>query len=214
MLALDANPALCDKARHRFATAIKEQKLTIVNAAIWKQSGETIFHVNLDNDYWSSVDIGWAARDGSRCQDIRVPCTTLASLFDQFGVPHYLKIDVEGADHIVLDQLRTFSVLPLYISIEDCRFGPQYIKTLASYGYNGFKLVDQSTVGGLTDQITGHTFPAGSSGPFGSDLPGSWLSPEEMLSLYHMTVRSAEGDRLAPRSRWWDIHCTYRGETA
>jgi FkbM family methyltransferase len=213
VLALDANPILCDNGRRRFSTAIKNQSLTIINAAIWDQCGETTFHINLDNDHWSSLDIGWAGRDGSRCREIRIQCLTLVSLFDQFGVPHYLKIDVEGVDHVVLDQLQALSLLPLYVSIEDCRFGPQYIQTLASYGYNGFKLIDQSKVGGSTDRTTGHTFPAGSSGPFGPDLPGRWLSPEEMLSLYYTTVRNAEGERLAPRSQWWDIHCTHRGET-
>ena len=31
---------------------------------------------------------------------------TLNELFGEFGVPLYLKIDVEGADHVVLAQLR------------------------------------------------------------------------------------------------------------
>ena len=32
-----------------------------------------------------------------------------------------------------------------------------------------------------------------------------------MMSLYSTTVRDAHGVRLAPRTHWWDIHCTNIG---
>jgi FkbM family methyltransferase len=211
VVALDANPTLCQKARWRFETAIGHRRLTVINAAISDAPGEATFHVNLDNDHWSSLDIGWAGRDGSRCQDIRVPCVTLAGLFGEYGVPHYLKIDVEGADQAVLDQLRGTDELPRYVSVEDCRFGFQYMETLAACGYDGFKLLDQSTVPQMTDAVTGKRFPAGSSGPFGDDVPGDWLSHGDMVAHYSSTVRDREGRRLAPRTHWWDIHCTRSG---
>jgi FkbM family methyltransferase len=212
VVALDANPALCETARSRLRTAIEAGHLKILNAAIWEKSGEATFYINLDNDHWSSLDIGWAGRDASRCREISVPCVTLSSLFGEFGVPHYLKIDVEGVDLAVLEQLRSHELLPRYVSVEDCRFGLLFIETLASCGYDGFKLLDQSTVCHMTDRATGCLFPAGSSGPFGKDLPGDWLSHEEMVTLYSSTVRDLEGKRLAPRTQWWDIHCTNRGK--
>jgi FkbM family methyltransferase len=214
VVALDANPALCENARRRFAGAIDERRLTIVHAAIAAESGEATFHVNLDNDHWSSLDMGWAGRDASRCRDIRVPCVTLADLFGKFGVPHYLKIDVEGADQAVLDQLRGTSLLPQYVSVEDCRFGFEFMATLAACGYDAFKLLDQSAVGRMTDPATGQVFPTGSSGPFGDDLPGNWLSHADMESFYATTVRDRQGNRLAPRTHWWDIHCTHSGKHA
>lgn len=212
VVALEANPALCEAARGRFAAAIDERHLTIVNAAISNGSGEAIFYVNLDNDHWSSLHIGWAGRDASRCQEIRVPCVTLAALFGEFGVPHYLKVDVEGADQAVLEQLRGGRLLPQYVSVEDCRFGFQFMETLAACGYDGFKLLDQSTVCQMTDPATGHAFPAGSSGPFGGDLPGEWLRHPDMVALYSNKVRDLQGNRLAPRTHWWDIHCTNSGK--
>jgi FkbM family methyltransferase len=211
VLALDANPRLCDSAKLRFATAIDERRLTIVNAAISDKNGKATFYVNLDNDHWSSLHIAWAGRDSSRCQEIRVPCITLWNLFGKFGVPHYLKVDVEGADQAVLTQLRGASLLPQYVSVEDCRFGLQFMETLAACGYDAFKLLDQSTVFQITDPATGHAFSAGSSGPFGDDLPGEWLSHTDMVALYSATVRDPKGQRLAPRTQWWDIHCTHFG---
>ena len=208
VVALEANPALCDLAAGRFRTAIDEGHLKIVNAAIWETAGETTFYINLDNDHWSSLDVGWAGRDASRCKEIRVRCVTLADLFDEFGIPHYLKIDVEGVDHMVLEQLRGRDRLPQYVSVEDCRFGFQYMDTLSSCGFDGFKLLDQSTVPAMTDPATGRAFPVGSSGPFGGDLPGEWLSYADILESYSKTVRDLSGNRIAPRTRWWDIHCT------
>lgn len=208
VVAIEANPSLCKKAALRFAAAINDNKLTIVNAAIWETPGSRTFYINLDNDHWSSLDASWAGRDGSRCREITVRCATLAQLFNEFATPFYLKIDVEGVDHVVLDQLRALHRLPQFVSVEDCRFGFRYMETLAACGYDGFKLLDQSTVANMRDPQTGHIFPPGSSGPLGKDIEGNWLFYPEIVEAYTRTVRDAAGNRLAPRSQWWDIHCT------
>ncbi|MCD2173840.1 FkbM family methyltransferase [Rhizobium sp. C4] len=208
VVALEANPALCRHAEMRFAEAIHDQRLVVVHAAIWSQTGETRFFVNLDNDHWSSIDIGWAGRDDSRCKEIMVRCCTLPELFKTYGVPHYLKIDVEGVDTIVLDQLLSATARPDYVSVEDCRFGYDYLASLAASGYTGFKLLDQSTVAGLSDDTVGHAFPPGSSGPLGEEIAGDWLDYDAMIDLYSRTVRTRNGQRLAPRTHWWDIHAS------
>ena len=87
VVALDANPKLCEQAQTRFQTAIDEGRLRIFNAAIWDKNGETTFFVNLDNDHWSSLDINWATRDGSRYKEISIRCVTFSSMVDDFGAP-------------------------------------------------------------------------------------------------------------------------------
>jgi FkbM family methyltransferase len=206
VVALEANPGLCRNAETRFADAISQGSLAIVNAAIWDQSGEVTFHVNLDNDHWSSIETGWAGRDNSRMQPITVRSMTLDELFAEHGVPYYLKIDVEGVDLQVLEQLNSLSRLPARVSVEDCRFGFQYLDILASAGYNGFKLLDQSTVPELRDETSGAAFPKGASGPLGDEISGAWLSHDDIVALYASTVRDHEGNRIADRTHWWDIH--------
>jgi FkbM family methyltransferase len=208
VIALEANPALCERAQHRFHGAIGDGRLKILNVAVWDRSGHTSFYVNLDNDHWSSLDATWAARDSSRCREITIESETLGGLFAEFGVPHYLKVDVEGVDQSVLEQLRDCELLPLFVSVEDCRLGFDYMRILASCGYNAFQLLDQSSVPKMVDKATGHVFPPGSSGPFGNDLPGVWLPHDAMTEHYFSTVRDRSGNRLAARSHWWDIHCT------
>jgi FkbM family methyltransferase len=206
VLAVEANPALCEASRQRFQTEVENGKLTILHAAIWQQSGETSFFVNIDNDHWSSIDIGWAGRDDSRCQEIKVRCVTLPELFQTYGVPHYLKIDVEGVDLVVLQQLATDQPVPHYVSVEDCRFGFDYMRILSEAGYRHYKLLDQSTVPGLRDERLGHQFRPGSSGPLGEDIPGDWVDYDTMVELYATTVRDRQGHRIAPRTQWFDIH--------
>ena len=106
VVALDANPTLCERAQSRFRTAIDGGRLKILNAAIWEKDGQASFYVNLDNDHWSSLDVEWAGRDATKYKEIVVQCVTLGSLFAEFGLPYYLKIDVEGVDQSVLEQLR------------------------------------------------------------------------------------------------------------
>jgi len=206
VVALEANPSLCEHAAGRFAPAIADGKLEIVNAAIWDRSGEVTFHVNLDNDHWSSIETGWAGRDNSRMKAITVRSMTLGELFAENGVPMYLKIDVEGVDLQVLEQLLSLPTLPARVSVEDCRFGFQYLDILARAGYDGFKLLDQSTVPDLTDETTNAAFPKGASGPLGDDIAGAWLGYDDIVSQYATTVRDHDGVRIADRTHWWDIH--------
>ena len=105
VVALEANPALCESARRRFRKEISDGRLNLLNVAIADKPGHAKFYVNLQNDHWSSLDADWARRDSTTFKEITVECVTLASLFTDFGVPYYMKIDVEGADQSVLEQL-------------------------------------------------------------------------------------------------------------
>ena len=206
VVAIEANPELCRLAEDRFSQEIADGRLTIIKAAIGDHDGEVTFHVNLDNHHWSSTDINWAGRDDSACQAITVECLSLATIYARHGIPHFMKIDVEGADMMVLEQLVAGPALPDYVSIEDCRFGFDYARILSEAGYQAFQLVDQSGVGGSVDPVSGHVFPEGSSGLFGPDLPDGWEPHPEFVETYATTVRTREGVRLAPRTHWWDIH--------
>ena len=207
VVAVEANPRLCEVARQRFSNEIRDGRLRVLNVAVWREFGRQAFLVNLDNDHWSSLDPAWAGRDNSRCESVEVECVPLAYLFALSGVPRYMKIDVEGADQLVLQQLADLDYLPQYLSLEDCRFGYEYVDVLARCGYEGFKLQDQSEVHLLQDAQVGHSFPKGSSGPYGEQVLGAWLSRHDFERLYEQEVRDRDNNRKAPRTHWWDIHC-------
>ncbi len=155
VVAVDANPALVEAAHRRFALAIAAERLIVLNRAISAEAGTVTFYVNTDNDHWSSTDARWAGREGSRYRSITVEATGIREIFKKYGVPYYLKIDVEGADQVALEQLSQETMLPKYVSVEDCRFGFEYISILKAKGYKSFKLSDQSLVQELRDETTG-----------------------------------------------------------
>ncbi len=206
VVAVEANPHLVTAARTRFAKAIDGHRLTILENAICGTAGRVTFYVNEDNDHWSSIDIGWAGRSDHTCRPVEVEAITLNDIFDRFGTPLFVKIDVEGMEQVVLNQLATQMIKPLYVSVEDSNSGVDFIETLAHCGYDGFKLLDQSTVPGLQDPLLGRVFTKSSSGPFGKDVPGHWLDKHEVLKLYAETVSSRASRRHAARPQWWDIH--------
>ncbi|MFG1480152.1 FkbM family methyltransferase [Xanthobacter sp. V4C-4] len=206
VVALEANPLLAQAARTRFAGAIAAGRLSVVEAAVWSKAGSVTFHVNAVNDHWSSVVRALAGREGAATRAIEVEALTLGDLFDRFGTPLYLKIDVAGVDRIVIDQLTGQLIKPLYLSVEDGRSGLDHVAALAAAGYNGFQLVDRSEVPQMSDPDLPYSFPPLSAGPFGEALPDSWLEREAFEALYLSTVRDASGAPIAPPTRWFDIH--------
>ncbi len=209
VLAVEANPTLCALAQARFREAIDAGRLTILNRAIADTSADSTFYLSAANDQWSSTDPNWASREDSVTTAITVPSIALPALFDTFGVPHYIKIDIEGADLVALEQLRHSGKQPAFVSVEDCRFGFEYVDLLQAAGYTQFQLSDQSQVAGCVDEATGFTFTTSSSGPFGDALPDAWLGYDPFLTHYEALVRD-RGTRLKHARHgnavWWDIH--------
>jgi len=83
-------------------------------------------------------------------ESVTVPSIEFTSLVAKHGVPYYMKIDIEGADHLCLHGIAKIPSLPKYVSFESEVPAPfefvSNIRQLASLGYGGFKIVDQSLV--------------------------------------------------------------------
>lgn len=209
VVAVEANPDLCAAASVRFADQIGEGKLVILNRAISNSADERVFYINTSNHHWSSLDANWASRNSTAFRECRALGITIASLFEQFGCPYYLKIDIEGADGMVLEQLADMARIPEFISIEDCRFGFDYIERLHAIGYRQFAISNQASVPASMDRQNGYEFASGSSGAFGDRLDAEWLSHAEFVEFYGRTVRDrATLKKISPTPDeiWWDIH--------
>jgi FkbM family methyltransferase len=143
VVAVEANPLLAQSIQDRFAAEVSAGRLTVLNVGIAERTGTASFWVNDDNSVWSSFDRDLGGRQGSRCHAVPVQCMRLDTLLDAHGIPHYLKIDIEGGDRACLDSLQPTSC-PKYLSCE-LTHGEGLIEKLYDLGYRRFKLINQST---------------------------------------------------------------------
>ena len=132
VVAVEANPTLVQAAREKFAPYLQTGQLTIVDAGIWHTAGCLTFYRNLDKDDWSSFRRDIGTRDGTRFEEIAVECITVATLFGRYGVPYYMKIDAEGADQIILNDMASLEARPRFISAEE--YGIDIIRDMSTLG--------------------------------------------------------------------------------
>lgn len=198
VVAIEANPQLCDAARTRFAEAIAAGRLVLINAAIVDTPGPVTFYVNDKVSAWSTVQPKWVQRNeamGAPSHPITVEGLTFAEVLTRHGMPYYLKIDIEGNDMMCLEALLDRHERPSFVSIESDKLSwtglRQEFALLAQLGYRRFKLVNQLLVpeqvppsppreGAAAD----YTFPPGATGLFGEEAPRRWLPRWLALLVY------------------------------
>src|SRR5262249_33137823 len=131
---------------------------------------------------------------------IRVEARSLADIIAEFGVPRYCKIDIEGNDLDALKSLTGAEELPPFISIEsekrDWSRLMEEFRTFHKLGYSRYKVVDQTLLNlqacprpAREGNDCDHVFEDGSSGLFGDELPGAWLSVSEAVEAYRQIFR-------------------------
>jgi FkbM family methyltransferase len=142
VVAIEANPQACENAGRRFKADVDSGLLTILNIGITKEPGLMDFWICETHSEWSSFHREVASRDQSPHRRIQVPCRTLDSVLGQYGMPYYLKVDIEGNDMVCIEALRTQQELPRYISLELGQID-ESVRVLFQLGYTGFKCISQ-----------------------------------------------------------------------
>ena len=208
VVSVEANPGFAEAVRRHHSAAIEQKRLTVVEAAIASSDGQIEFHVH-DHGDWSSLYKSERFLDGTY-KTIKVPTITPQHLFSRFGVPYYVKIDIESADHIVMDYICTLprDDRPRYVS---CELGGEemtgVIQRLAGAGYKDFKLVEQSGLARFVlpypareGHYVAYSFTGHHSGPFGEETPGDWINRDSL-------TRTIEAiDWSAGLATWFDVH--------
>lgn len=208
VVAVEANPMLAAQARERFASEIAAGRLIVEQVGIAETEGVLPFYVNLDNDEWSSFSRALGTRDGTRFDVIEVPCITADTLFERYGIPYFVKIDIEGLDHLVLRALRSREEKPNFLSVEDNGFSS--LIELYNAGGCRFKFVDQVEKWKIEPpnppregSYAPASFGACTSGPFGEEVPGDWMLLDEAAQFYLEHIRPP---KVGLQRHWWDIH--------
>jgi FkbM family methyltransferase len=204
VVAFEAHPALIDTARRELAGEIADGRLQIVSGAVTaKGQGSLTFYTHSRMSSWGTTEPRRAGRNKvmGASVPVTVPAVEFAACLREYGVPHYLKIDIEASDMLCLEAL--FDVepeqRPHYASIEgesETWSGVvRQFDTLERLGYTRFAIVQQATIGGRVGRITTrdgsiipYCFKIDSSGPFGEDLAGPWLHRREALRRYRRVL--------------------------
>jgi FkbM family methyltransferase len=198
VVGVEANSALCEEVSHRFHAEIKSGQIRIINKAVAHEPGVVKFYTNSQCSVLSTINPEWAERNrrnGSDSSECEVEATTIAALIAEFGTPYYMKIDVEGSDLLAVEGLAHVTDRPKYLSIESEKDSFRGLRRefsiLNSLGYDRFNVVNQPNVvrqrppnPPKEGRYVSHQFEFGSSGLFGEELPGPWLTADEAIEFY------------------------------
>ncbi|WP_074123929.1 FkbM family methyltransferase [Bradyrhizobium sp. AS23.2] len=223
VVAVEANPELIDGAMQKFCGQVRSGQLILCNAAI-SENGEAVELVLAGTDLGSSSVFRQLVEKMRPIGSIKVPGVTFSDLLERYGVPYYLKIDIEGSDRFCVLSLRP-ETAPRFLSFEVNDDAGELIEHAEAIGFKRFKIINQVSFRELAnqdclyDRLTrravrylgysdagrirraGRFFRSGhSSGPLPWLSDGRWHSARE-------TCTRLKAARTSNRLRdWYDIH--------
>jgi len=219
VIALEANPGLVRDGIKRFRNYIDKKNLILINKIVSDNIGMQNFYIHPNKPDWSSCDQKLAESDGSRSKVVSVETVSLNDLCRDFGTPLYVKVDIEGCDLIVAEQLFSLENKPQYVSFEISKRNYAGIFSwLYVSGYKKFQLVNQlnnldrkkeKSQTSIEGKEIDHQFTKYSSGFFGKDLPqNKWFPFDEALAHYvkYRELKLIDNQELA--LGWLDVHAS------
>jgi len=216
VVGLEAVPGLAEQCKQRLASW--GDRLTIVNKALFDRPGETVsFFTVPTKDDWGSLDRNTAEKGTEKAVEITVDTIDLAWLFDTFGVPRYIKCDMEGGDLIFREQLLRDSRRPRFVSVEmnDGR-EPEVLRTcgyevgqIVNQWMHQFRRCPEPPREGTFVHVQ---FNGEMSGMFGRELsPEKWTDLDRLGDVYRNWKQLHGFDpHLAPG--WVDLHASLKCE--
>jgi FkbM family methyltransferase len=239
VIAIEANPLMVEKANERYAAEIRDGRLTVIPVAVGKYAGCITFFVcdsmsALSTTVPSLVELH--KRSGAVFREVVVNAVPFADILRVHGVPHYLKVDIEGCDLLCLKALAGFVERPSCVSVEiDFAAYIGLIETAASLGYKRFQVIPQTSVINQHPPVTSqegnqisYSFFQGCTGLFGTDLPDAWKGADETVAILGALRReqrmvgavsrltkpfglaefaTRHARKLLPRTNdWYDLH--------
>jgi len=203
VIAIEANPKLCEIIQDRFKTEIENKKLIVENCVvtILDEETEVPFYINRNNHVLSQYP---KPLNIDEFDEISLPAKNIINIVNKYGEPFYIKIDVEHYDQKILKKLLENKIIPTYISAE--AHNVEIFPSLVVLGnYNSFKIVDGNSVSKkykdhkiqTLNGIEEYSFPHHSAGPFGNDIHGPWMTAH---NFFHILGIIGLG--------WKDIHAS------
>ena len=224
VVAVEAHPGLITASAEKFASQVAAGQLVLINAAVAQNSGQQVELITAESDLGSSSLFPDRLLNKSEGQRFKVETIALQDLFGRYGVPYFLKVDIEGADRECILAL-TKETKPNYLSFEAGEDLLEVFEHVVACGFTRFKIIDQTNflpiqeAGGLKHRlarrairalgfdeprmrrIAGRNFVVShSAGPAPWESAGRWMGHAQTLALWKR--KQAE-----KHSNWYDFHC-------
>jgi len=227
VIAVEASPIMAEAGKARFAKEVEAGRLVILNVGISDRKGKLPFYVNKKISEWSSFDLSLGSRNNTAYDTMPIDCITMSDLLKEYGIPYYVKVDIEGYDFYVIEGLPDEGEKPQYVSCEASEIS--LLDTMYQKGYRKFKLINQADNFNPIDlskevkpwfpkylnvkngielrlqKIMDFKHPYSSSGPFGEEAKGDWMTYEAARTALSTFLRPEVGTPLNGSS-WFDIH--------
>jgi FkbM family methyltransferase len=194
VIGIDANPFLIAEGVRRFSKEIREGRLILLNYGMSNKVGVATLFINTLCDQWSSITGDMGKRNDVNAYPVKVACVDVPYLFALFGVPFYMKVDVEGGDADVISSMNPQSEVPMYISVESHE--ERCLDELLRLGYNTFKFINQQGI--ARQNYFNWEFSCNSSGRLAWEAEEPWITGDEIRSSY---INRNMND-------WFDFHAT------
>ncbi|MEL4374093.1 FkbM family methyltransferase [Brucella cytisi] len=211
VIGVEANPDLAYDVASKFSEEISSGQYTLLNIGLWNEKKILPFYKNMDNSHWSSFDPVYGCRNNTNFEVIDIQCFTILDLINSFGIPRYMKIDVEGADKLILLDLRNQLMKPIFISVEE--YGVNTLHDLRAAGYKNFAVLPQrnknwcySRHNDLEGRHVDWKFNGLNTGIFGNDIQGVWLNFQDAVDLFTSSVRKEDRTYVGEKGEWHDVH--------
>ena len=202
VIAVEANPVLCELIKERFHKEIKQGKLFIENCVLTAEEDDAQVRFYIRKDDHVRSQFPEPSPDAlENYEEVTLPSSSVKHIIEKYGEPYYIKIDIEHYDSQILRALYQGGYFPSFISAESHSL--EILSLLIIMGYGAFKLVEGKTVSqeysshmiSCGEEMLPYSFPYHAAGPFGEDIKGKWMTPENFLRLLAYTGLG-----------WRDIH--------
>ena len=209
VIAVEAHPPHAQFLKERFQTYLLTNQLSIEAFGIGKKHGTGHFFVHDTKTDWHRSEIDPTDPSAAGFKETSVQYIEARTLFQKYGVPYYLKVDIEGSDHLMVTAIAE-EERPPFVSFEHSRqdLTNLCLSHLEANGYCSFQVVDQQSKPEqlpalfpakegrfVQPRFSGHT-----SGLFGYELPPRWTDIHSLITILANLDCSS--------GQWYDIHAS------
>jgi FkbM family methyltransferase len=194
VICVEANTILTERIKKKFKHHINNNSLFIENICLSEIDGVKDFYISKKSDHKSTLI---PPQNKENYHRITIPSMTPSNIIKKYrnklliNEIEYIKIDIEGYDHIILDDLFKNNIYPKYLSAEV--HDSIVINLILNSPYKSFKFLEGNEIGinvkkikflNYKQESIKIDFIQGSSGPYGEDIPGKYYARDSVINYF------------------------------